>query len=80
MRQAGTQTTVRVLHGSPDPSFLFQHLPFPFSYQISILSVTIGRCHTIQWPLANLTAGCHSDSQAPHTDLEREHSQQVAST
>lgn len=48
-------------------SFLLQHLPFPFSYQISILSVTICRCHTNQWPQANLIAGCHSQTARHHT-------------
>ena len=67
-RQAGTPTTVMVLRGSPDPSFLLQHLPFPSIYQVSVLSVTIGRCHTNQWPLANLTQSA-TDSEAPHADL-----------
>lgn len=56
-----------VLPGCPDPSFLLQHFPFPFSYQVSILSVTIGRCHTNQWPLTNLIAGCHSQTARHHT-------------
>lgn len=52
--QAGTPTTVMMLHGSPDPSFLLQHLPFLSNYQISILSVTTGRHHKTSSPLANL--------------------------
>lgn len=67
-RQTSIETIVMVLRGTPDPSFLLQHLPFPFSYQISILSVTIGRCHTNEWPWANLMQAAR-DSQAPHTDL-----------
>lgn len=67
MRQTGTHTMVMVLPGSPDSSFLLQHLPFPFSYQISILSVTICRCHTNQWPRANLIAGCPSQTARHHT-------------
>lgn len=67
MRQTGTHTMVMVLPGSPDSLFLLQHLSFPFSYQISILSVTICRCHTNQWPQANLIAGCHSQTARHHT-------------
>lgn len=64
--QAGTQPTVAVLCGSPDPSILLQYLPVPFSYQISVPSVTIGRCDTNQWPLAHPTAGCHSQTARHH--------------
>lgn len=46
--------TWQVLQEALDPSFL-QYLPFPFSYRVSILSVKIGRCHTNEGPLANLT-------------------------
>lgn len=64
--QAGTQPTVAMLCGSPDHSILLQYLPVPFSYQISVPSVTIGRCHTNHWPLAHLTAGCHSQTARHH--------------
>ena len=67
-RHTSTQTTVNGLRGSLDSSFLLQNLPFPFSSQISILAVTIGRCHTNQRTPANVTQAA-TDSQAPHTDL-----------
>lgn len=64
-RQAGTLTTVMMLRGSPDPSFLLQHLPFLSNYQISILSVTTGRHHK---PVATgkSDAGFHSQTPRHH--------------